>query len=254
MQSSAPLTRLMTAALPDGWAAVRRPAVVVGVLAGLYLLLAVLVATSVTAPLDADLWTWFARFNRPGTTHLVVRFIYRFGQFSLVLAAVAGASLLASWKQRSWRPVLVSVGAMGVLDAVMVAFKYPLGRSFPHTGRNSVFGSGPSFEAFPSGHAAHATIGMLLLALLITRLLPPGAGRDWWGMRSWSVLLAVLLAFGAGIVNIVQGYHWATDVLGGWLVGLAMFVVAHTLIRSGTPGRPPADGSTVAPADRLTGR
>lgn len=250
----------MSIALPDGWAAARRPALVAAALAGSYLLLAVLVATSVTAGLDAHLWTWFDRFDGPGAAHLVVRFIYRFGQFSLVLSVVAGASLLTSWRQRSWRPFVVAVGAMGVLDAVMVVFKYPLGRSYPHTGLNSVFGSGPSFEAFPSGHAAHATIGMLLLGVLITRLLPPDTGRrDWWGMRPWTVVLAGLLAFGAGIVNIVQGYHWATDVLGGWLVGLTMFVVAHTLMRPGASARPPADGPpadgpTVAPADRLTGR
>jgi undecaprenyl-diphosphatase len=145
-------------------------------------------------------------------------------------------SLLVSWRRRSWRPFAVAVGAMGAMDAVMVAFKYPLGRSFPHTGRNSVFGSGPSFEAFPSGHAAHATIGMLLLAVLVTRLLPPDAGHDWWGMRPWTIVLAGLLAFGAGVVNVVQGYHWATDVLGGWLIGLAMFVVAHTLLRPGEGG------------------
>jgi len=238
--------RLAGLVLPRGWSSVRPAAVLVGWLAGLYLLLAVLVATSVTAGADADLWSLLGRLNRAGSAHLVIRFLYRFGQFVLVLAAVAGVSALTSVKRRSWRPLLVAVGALGVLDVLMLGFKYPLGRSYPHSGLNRVFGSGPSFEAFPSGHAAHATIGMLLLAALISRLLPASSGRDWWGMRPWSVLLAGVLAFGAGIVNIVQGYHWTTDVLGGWIIGLAVFVVANELLRQGDPVITPVSGPRTA--------
>jgi membrane-associated phospholipid phosphatase len=253
VQSREIFRRVTSIVLPEGWSSVRRSGAVVAVLAGLYLLLAGLVATSVTAGPDADLWAWFDRFDRPGAAHLAIRFVYRFGQFALVLPVVAAVSALTSWRIRSWRPLLVAVGCLGVLDGLMLAFKLPLGRSYPHTGLNTVFGgSGESFQAFPSGHAAHATIGMLLLATLLGRLLPSSAGPDRWGMRPWTVVLAALLAFGAGLANVVQGYHWTTDVVGGWIIGAAMFTVAHALLRQGTP-QPDDVIPEAAAADRLAG-
>jgi membrane-associated phospholipid phosphatase len=224
------IRRVRSSVLPDGLAGARGPGLAVAVLAGLYLLVAGLVATSVTAGLDADLWPWFDRFDQPGAAHLTIRVVYEFGQFSVVWAAVLVVSALVSRRVHSWRPFLAGGGTMAVLDGLMLAFKYPLGRTFPHSGQNEVFAGG---EAFPSGHAAHATIAMLLLAAMIGRLRPPAPGRGWWGMPPWAVVPAVLLAFGAGVVNIMLGYHWTTDVVGGWIIGLMMFVIAHWLQRQG---------------------
>ncbi|MFF0368022.1 MULTISPECIES: phosphatase PAP2 family protein [unclassified Micromonospora] len=74
--------------------------------------------------------------------------------------------------------------------------------------------------AFPSGHALNATLaaGVLLLVLL------PYAGRGAWRVTLW--VAAVLVAVLTGLSRVALGVHWASDVLGGWLLGAA--VVAAT--------------------------
>ncbi|SCE89003.1 undecaprenyl-diphosphatase [Micromonospora coriariae] len=72
--------------------------------------------------------------------------------------------------------------------------------------------------AFPSGHALNATLaaGVLLVVVL------PYAGR--WRVALW--VTAVLVAALTGLSRVALGVHWASDVLGGWLLGAA--VVAAT--------------------------
>lgn len=216
--------------VPDGFAGVRGPALVVGVLAGFQVVLGVLVATSVTSGLDAGSWPWFARLDRPGSAHTAIRVVLLFGQFVLVWVAVLLVSGLVSWRLRSWRPFLVSGTAMILLDGLMLPYKYVLGRSFPRSGLNDVFVGG---LAYPSGHSAHATIAMFLLAAMAGRLWPPLSGRGWWGMRPWTMVLAGTLAVAAGLANIMLSYHWPTDVVGGWTTGMMVFVITHWLQRQG---------------------
>ena len=65
--------------------------------------------------------------------------------------------------------------------------------------------------AFPSGHAANATLVWLCLALL----LPRGARS-----RAFAVWAAVWLALAVGLSRIMLGVHWPSDVIGGWAFGL----------------------------------
>lgn len=75
--------------------------------------------------------------------------------------------------------------------------------------------------SFPSGHALNATLtaGVLLLVFL------PFA-RDRRPLR-WAMWVAALvLAIVTGVSRVALGVHWASDVVGGWLLGVA--VVAAT--------------------------
>ncbi|RLP90909.1 phosphatase PAP2 family protein [Micromonospora sp. BL4] len=99
--------------------------------------------------------------------------------------------------------------------------------------------------AFPSGHALNATLtaGVLLLVLL------PYARRGRWRVALW--VAAVLVAALTGLSRVALGVHWASDVLGGWLLGTAVVAAttaaftswrAHTGLR---PVQPTTEG--VAP-------
>ncbi|MBM0276382.1 phosphatase PAP2 family protein [Micromonospora tarensis] len=99
--------------------------------------------------------------------------------------------------------------------------------------------------SFPSGHALNATLaaGVLLLVLL------PYAGRGVARAALW--VGAVLLTVVTGLSRIALGVHFTSDVLGGWLLGVAVVAAttaaftswrAHTGLR---PVRPTRDG--VAP-------
>ncbi|MFG2048487.1 phosphatase PAP2 family protein [Micromonospora sp. NPDC048935] len=99
--------------------------------------------------------------------------------------------------------------------------------------------------SFPSGHALNATLtaGVLLLVLL------PYAGRGLGRAALW--VAALLLTIVTGLSRVALGVHFTSDVLGGWLLGVAVVAAttaaftswrAHTGLR---PVQPARDG--VAP-------
>lgn len=76
------------------------------------------------------------------------------------------------------------------------------------------------YAAFPSGHAMTATV---VCGLLLWLLHHYGAGRVLW--RSAVAVAAVSVA-GVGLTRVWLGVHWATDVVGGWLLGALVVVLA----------------------------
>ena len=64
--------------------------------------------------------------------------------------------------------------------------------------------------AFPSGHAASATMVWLGAAWLIAK------GQA----RPWALGGAALLAFTVGLTRPMLGVHWPSDVVAGWSLGL----------------------------------
>ncbi|MGA4728707.1 phosphatase PAP2 family protein [Micromonospora taraxaci] len=99
--------------------------------------------------------------------------------------------------------------------------------------------------SFPSGHALNATLaaGVLLLVLL------PYVGRGAARVALW--VAAGLLTVLTGLSRVALGVHFTSDVLGGWLLGVAVVAAttaaftswrAHNGLR---PVRPTRDG--VAP-------
>ena len=117
------------------------------------------------------------------------------------------------WGERSWRPVVVSGGAVVGLDLALWALKVALGRSSPHSGVNDVLAGGTSY---PSGHAATATLSLFLLAAV---LCPPGPSAFRRTVRMGWLCAGAASALVSGS-TMVLGYHWVSDVVGGWLVAL----------------------------------
>ncbi|MFE7278166.1 phosphatase PAP2 family protein [Streptomyces sp. NPDC057623] len=76
------------------------------------------------------------------------------------------------------------------------------------------------YSAFPSGHAMTATV---VCGLLLWLLHHYGAGRALW--RTGVAVAAVSVA-GVGLTRVWLGVHWATDVVGGWLLGALVVVLA----------------------------
>ena len=167
--------------------------------------------------------------------------VSRFGSTVIVLSA--GALLAAlSWGKCRAVSIAVIVATLGrpVLEFVLKAV---VGRDRPDLER-MVNGHGPSF---PSGHvmAAVALWGLLpLVVALYTR-----SRVVWWASVVFS--LSLILAIAASRVYL--GVHWASDVMGGLLLGSffllgieAVLGYAHKLSGCGGARRHEADARSRA--------
>jgi len=80
--------------------------------------------------------------------------------------------------------------------------------------------------SFPSGHALNSTTTYGLLALVVWRT---GLRRS---VRfAVAVVVGVMLPILIGLSRIALDVHYPSDVVGGWLAGVAFVALAATLIR-----------------------
>lgn len=127
-------------------------------------------------------------------------------------------ALLTIWllQRRAWR-----LAAWSAVTAVAGGLTGLLVKTVVERARPSLadpVAQAPGFS-FPSGHAMTATTSFAVLLLVLLPLVPRGRR-----IVCWSV--AVLSVLGVGFTRVALGVHWFSDVVGGWLLGLA--VVAST--------------------------
>lgn len=114
-------------------------------------------------------------------------------------------------RQRSWRPLMLFITALTMLNVTVGAIKLATGRLGPAltTHPRAVFDGG---DIFPSGHTSNAVVifGVLAMVALEHR-------------RAW-IALAVFVSTTVGLSTIFLDTHWVTDVLGGWLAGVLVLL------------------------------
>ncbi|MFJ5780190.1 phosphatase PAP2 family protein [Streptomyces sp. NPDC093094] len=116
-----------------------------------------------------------------------------------------------AWRLAAWAAVTaVGGGLTGLLVKVVVERARPaLQDPVAHA---------PGYS-FPSGHAMTATTSFAVFLLVLLPLIPRV-----WRIPCWCA--AVFSVAGVGFTRVALGVHWFSDVIGGWLLGLA--VVALT--------------------------
>ncbi|THA68669.1 phosphatase PAP2 family protein [Streptomyces sp. A0958] len=127
-------------------------------------------------------------------------------------------ALLTGWLlyRRAWR-----LAAWSAVTAVAGGLTGLLVKTVVERARPSLadpVARAPGFS-FPSGHAMTATTSFAVLLLVLLPLVPRRGRALCWGV-------AVLSVLGVGFTRVALGVHWFSDVVGGWLLGLA--VVAST--------------------------
>ncbi|MEV0080870.1 phosphatase PAP2 family protein [Nocardia neocaledoniensis] len=149
----------------------------------------------------------------------IARFVTDLGD---TLSMTILATLTVAWfaARRDWATValvaLTSAGA-GVL---VVVIKRLVGRHRPPEVSRLV--AEPSLS-YPSGHTLGTTVVVGIVALTVI----PGLRRRW--LRVAATVFAVLFPIAVGLSRIYLGVHWSTDVLAGWIFGLAWLTLCVTV-------------------------
>ena len=144
--------------------------------------------------------------NHPSLAH-PARLLTELGGSPALLPAAFAAALTAWFMRRDWR-------APGWYLAMTLAGRLLVELQKGWTMRlrpdaHELLAPIASY-AFPSGHAANATIVWLGAALLLAQ------GKA----RPWAVAGASAVALIVGLTRPVLGVHWPSDVVAGWSFGL----------------------------------
>lgn len=181
----------------------------------------------------------------PAGEHWVTAFTNLGGTASMVFITVTLTSAMyVHWRRRSI-PLMMGIAASGSLIFTSVG-KTIVGRARPPLSL-----AVPPYEyapSFPSGHTLNSTVIALMLAYLA-----------WWlskavWVRVLAPILASLWAAAMGLSRVYLGHHWITDVMFGWIFGLAwlaLLITVHRILlrldrrdrriaeKGGVPDQPP---------------
>lgn len=166
--------------------------------------------------LDEPVLSWAISLRTPQNV-AVAQFITNLGGAVglTIITTVIVTFMTVRWRSRT-PLLLLGIGTGGSLLMTAVS-KDLAGRARPP----EIYAVPPyeTSPSFPSGHALNNTVVACLIAYLLllhlTSLL--------W--RIVSVTLAVCWFITIGLTRVFLGYHWLTDVLAGWLIGLAWVAV-----------------------------
>ncbi len=155
--------------------------------------------------------------HRPTPVYVLMRVLDYVGQgFAGITLTLLVTGWLA-WRHRTVRPVILTGLAPIISTLLIVGLKRWTARGAPHQGSIRMFSHSPQVE-YPSGHVSNAIVYFTVLAVLLAPYLAVPARR----VVQW--LPGVLTFIGTTGLS----YHWLTDSIGGYLLGL---LIARLLLR-----------------------
>lgn len=197
----------------------------------------------------AQSWGWLARFDtaalaaahdhgadRPGWVTGWAVFCTVLGPMAFRLVALIAAVVAAV--RRKLRIALFLVIAV-VLNGVLIEVaKWLADRPRPGTALVRALST-----SFPSGHA----VGVLLGVLALLTVAWPHLRR-----RAWAIAAGAVIVVGIGVGRVVLNVHHPSDVLAGWALSYAFYVVCLLAIRPFSTGQvtagPVTAGARTPPA------
>lgn len=194
----------------------------------------------------AQHWPWLAAadaaalepLDRFGTAHPA--WVTGWDVYCIVLGPtvlrLAGVVLIAvAVIRRRFRSALFLVLTVELSGLLLVIAKAVAGRQRPAT----ALVTAPS-TSFPSGHALGLMVIVLAALTVALPLLSPAE-------RRWAIALGVVLIATIGAARVVLNVHHPSDVVAGWALGYAYFVLCWLLY---PPRVSPTDETPAAPGTR----
>jgi membrane-associated phospholipid phosphatase len=157
--------------------------------------------------------------------------VYEYPASALASTVIATTTCAVLLRRGRGLEALVWFGAWVAANAVELTGKYLLPRPEVHWSNGETRIHVGGFDnSYPSGHSARA---MVLAALV---------AYTWPRLRLAAVLWVLLVP----VALVASGAHTISDVVGGTLLGLALVLAAHVMIRAWTLSPTSSAGSTAA--------
>jgi membrane-associated phospholipid phosphatase len=167
--------------------------------------------------------------NRPPWAELIAVNTNKLGQGGLLGGVALGASAVVAHRARTVRPMIAFLVVYGMTGSVLVV-KYVLTRVYPHwpdvdsppystVEQSTLFTTLEPFGAYPSGHVLNTIVWYGYIVFLL------GARLGAWQRRLLLAAPPVIVTFSTTYL----GYHWLTDALGGFLIGVVIIRIVHRI-------------------------
>jgi membrane-associated phospholipid phosphatase len=178
------------------------------------------------ANLDKPTLAFMEQVRNPALDAFVTGFTNIGGGVGMpILASILTAWLI--WASRTWRPLILIGGAAAVSTTATTLGKKLVGRTRPdHADAVPPYENSPSF---PSGHTLNTTVVIALVVYLACLQLRKTV------VRVGLIAAGVIFIGAMGMSRVFLGHHWMTDVIMGWVLGLAwvgIVIMAHRLFHA----------------------
>ncbi|KAB2349151.1 phosphatase PAP2 family protein [Actinomadura rudentiformis] len=150
---------------------------------------------------------------RTGAWHFFWRGVVNGGQYWIVATGAALATVWVAWRHRDQgrRSVAFFLARAGlwlvVTELTIRAAQIGFARTPPRTGADLLFEGG--YLSYPSGHAANAAACWIFILAMLR------------APRRWTTAGHVLIV-GVAFAVVTLGYHWPTDAIAGWALGVVL--------------------------------
>ncbi|MEO7456169.1 MAG: phosphatase PAP2 family protein [Gemmatimonadaceae bacterium] len=168
--------------------------------------------------LDTAIRSWMLAHRSPAASSLFALLSRVFSVTPFVIAAVVGGILLA-W-QRRWL-----AGSLVAMSGVLAVVSYLLVKSLVRRPRPTITADlKEGTFSFPSAHSTASSAICVTAAWILWRERLIGRGA--------ALALAVIVPVLVGVSRLYLDVHWASDVLGGWTIGVLLAAMAALVHRS----------------------
>jgi len=182
----------------------------------LFAAVAVLVMTGSFSGVEDGIYSWvYARMNLGLTSFMV--FVSHIGSVRGVIIIIVLLLIIPKTRMVYGIPILINLSVSSSLNSLLkVIFSRDRPSFFPIVAETGY--------SFPSGHAMNNTALYTMLALLIFRRTENRT------IRYLVLIPAILFPAVIGYSRIYLGVHYAGDVLGGWILGVAVTLTIDSVL------------------------